>query len=211
MPFRLPEALQPEHIDVARTYLTDYYALPPSAASSCTGAAFDSWDSTGTRDRAADHFTADDLVAVSFLSVTVGPRAAHLLLQQDAARFAGLLAQVGPDRDLADEGAPMLADGPEFLLHRALLALPDVGPTTASKLFARKRPRLRPIYDSVVMKVTDTEGNLWEPLRVALRASDNDLHHRLVALRPRSGLGASASPLRVLDVIAWMEGKAKGY
>jgi Family of unknown function (DUF6308) len=57
-----------------------------------------------------------------------------------------------------------------------LEALPGVGSTIASKLLARKRPRLRPIYDSVVATVTNTRAQLWEPLRVALRADDCDLH-----------------------------------
>lgn len=39
------------------------------------GAPFDSWSSTGDRVGASDRFTADDLVAVRFLSVQVPPRA----------------------------------------------------------------------------------------------------------------------------------------
>ncbi len=88
-----------------------------------------------------------------------------------------------------------------------LQTLPSVGPTIASKLLARKRPRLRPIYDSVVAGVTDTRARLWEPLRVALRADDFDLYQRLLRLHAAAGLPAEVSALRVLDVIAWLEGK----
>ena len=45
-----------------------------------------------------------------------------------------------------------------------------VGATTASKLLARNGPRLRPIYDSVVATVIDSQ-DIWSPLRRTL----NDL------------------------------------
>ncbi|MEP7738883.1 DUF6308 family protein [Nocardioides sp. 31GB23] len=83
----------------------------------------------------------------------------------------------------------------------------DVGPTTASKLYARKRPRLRPIYDSVVARVIGTE-QIWEPLRAYLQDCP-DLHGDLISLRTDAGLPDAVSPLRIFDVVAWMEGK--GY
>lgn len=42
-------------------------------------------------------------------------------------------------------------------LEQALRTVPSVGRTTASKLIARKRPRLYPIYDAVVGNVLGTE------------------------------------------------------
>ncbi len=71
---------------------------------------------------------------------------------------------------------------------RALRAPHKMGSTKASKLLARKRPRLRPIYDSVIAKATGSKDNLWEPLRLALRANDDALHHRLLRLRTDAGL-----------------------
>lgn len=62
-----------------------------------------------------------------------------------------LLANIGEDRDLGD-----LRDfddfGPVFSLLDALRALPHVGQTTATKLVARKRPRLVPIVDGVIRR-----------------------------------------------------------
>src|SRR3954469_25633639 len=85
--------------------------------------------------------------------------------------------------------------------------IPPLGPTIASKLFARKRPRLRPIYDTVVAGVTDTRERQWEPLHQALRANRAALHHRLQGIREAAGLPRSISALRILDVIAWMDGR----
>ncbi len=48
-------------------------------------------------------FTADDLVAVSMLSVDMPAEAAIQLIDTEAAEFSALLEQLGPDRDLVDE------------------------------------------------------------------------------------------------------------
>jgi hypothetical protein len=47
----------------------------------------------------------------------------------------------------------------------------------------------------------------WEPLRVELSANDGALHQRLLRLRDQVGLPEAVTALRVLDVIAWREGK----
>jgi hypothetical protein len=45
---------------------------------------------------------------------------------------------------------------------------------------------------------------------VALRKEDHALHNRLLRLRKQAGLPEEVSVLRVLDVIAWMEGTHPG-
>jgi hypothetical protein len=202
--FRLPEVLDPARREAAADVLACYYGLGAHGAhASFTGARFDAWDSTGTRALDVNRFTADDVVAVSFLSVFVPPRAAAILIEDPDREFTRLLEAV-PDRDLVEERAPWPADWPGWALHRALLDLDGVGATTASKLLARKRPRLRPIYDSVVAKVTGTE-QLWDGLRRTLLAEDW-LHPHLVKLGEASGIPSAVPPLRVFDVLAWMEG-----
>ncbi len=203
MTYRLPTALADDD-SRAVTYLRTYYGLDGGPA--YTGSYFDAWGPTQDSDR----FTAEDVVAVSFLSVFVPPMAAHRLLVTEADRYAELLHSLGPDRDLVDEDEPIDASWPARRLNRALLELPDVGPTRAAKLIARKRPRLIPIYDSVVAEVTNAFTSQWEPLRQTLRADDGALHHRLVRLRELTGLAAHISPLRVYDVVTWMEGKDRG-
>jgi len=203
---RLPKSLQDPDDHRALAALTRYYGQAPAEHSSpFTGARFDTWDSTGTRHADRHRFTADDLVAVTFLSVHVPAQAAVRLLDTQAAHFADLLEQLGEDRDLVEEREPWSDDWSGWILWRELDALPGVGPTIASKLLARKRPRLRPIYDTVVAGVLGSQL-LWEPLRAHL-AADPELHGRLLRLRDQANLPAAVSALRVFDVVTWMEGK----
>jgi len=210
MAFRLPDALRDTDDERALALLRRYYGTPPWTAGCHTGAWFDTWDSSGTRERDAYRFTTDDVVAVSFLMVDVPAEAARLLVRDDAARFTGLLEELGPDRELAEE-PPLTADWAGWRVMDALKALPDVGPTTASKLLARKRPRLRPIWDTVVAELTGTVVSQWDPVRAALAADGCALHDRLLRLRAAVALPETVSALRVLDVICWREGKDRGF
>ncbi|HEY5785487.1 MAG TPA: DUF6308 family protein [Microlunatus sp.] len=202
---QLPQTLNQSDDQPAIALLECYYGRGAHAHHRpFTGAWFDTWDSTGTRAQDLDRFTADDLIAVSFLSVDIPARAAMKLLDLEADAFAGLLTELGPDRDLVQETDGWSDDWVGWRLWQKLVALPDVGATKASKLYARKRPRLRPIYDSVVAKVLGT-NSLWEPLRAELQR-DAGLHPRLLRLRDETGLLDQVSALRVLDVLTWMEG-----
>ena len=82
MNFCLPEALQKPDNDGALRLLKDYYQPRPGTplGTFYTGARFDGWDSLGTRQADADRFTADDLLAVTFLGVPVPPKASWKLL-----------------------------------------------------------------------------------------------------------------------------------
>lgn len=191
--------------------LEAYFIEPRPDGSGFTGALFDTWDPSGTRSESANTFTADDVVAVSLLSVDVAPRAAVELLTRQRHRLEELLEEVGPDRDLASVEESDVAPGSAaWRLSDALRALPRVGPTTASKLMARKRPRLLPVYDSVIdAHVLSGSGNLWRPLRAALAADNCALHQRLLQLRARACLDEAVSPLRIFDVVAWMDGTGR--
>ncbi|MGY1813251.1 DUF6308 family protein [Blastococcus sp. SYSU D00820] len=202
MAYTLPSCLDDEA--TALGYLQEYYG--PDGGDAYTGAHFDTW---GGND--PDRFTAEDLVAVTFLSVAVPPMTARRLIRTEAARFADLLHAVGPDRDLVTEDVAIDKAWPARRLNKALDDLPGIGPTIASKLLARKRPHLVPIYDSVVAKVTDAYDTQWEPLRSELRRNDGALHQTLLRLREQAGIGPHVSAIRVYDVITWMEGKKKGY
>ncbi|RBY91058.1 DUF6308 family protein [Blastococcus sp. TF02A-30] len=199
MTFHLPRCLEGPDADQALGYLTRYYGRP------YTGAHFDSW---APRQNDPNAFTAEDLLAVSFLSVVVPPLAARELLDTRAAEFGALLRELGPDRDLVAQAEPVTEEQPASRLYRAVRRLPGVGRTIGTKLLARKRPRLVPIYDSVVARVSGIGDHHWEPLRQALQT--DDLHKHLLDLRDRAGLGPHVSALRVLDVVTWMEGKAAG-
>lgn len=208
---QLTQSLLPGNEENAVAALKAYFIEPQPDGSGFTGALFDTWDPSGNRSESTDSFTADDVVAVSLLSVDVAPRAAVELLIRQRPRFEALLKEVGPDRDLASVQDSEVAPGSAaWRLSDALRALPQIGPTTASKLMARKRPRLLPVYDSVIeAHVLGGSGNLWRPLRAALRADNGALHQRLLKMRERAFLDEAVSPLRIFDVVAWMDGTGR--
>jgi hypothetical protein len=210
MPVTLPAVLETSDNTPAVAVLRKYYSRPLGEKGSYTGSAFDTWHSSGSGpDDEPDRFTADDVIAVTFLSVQVPPRAAYQLLVTSAETFAALLEEVGPDRDLMSVGDALTSDWPAWRLETELRRLPGVGRTIASKLLARKRPKLVPIFDSVVADVLSLRQGHWEPLRQLLRADDGELHRRLLMLRDSAELPSRVSALRVLDVLAWMEGKMR--
>lgn len=108
----LPQPLVQSDETAALDLLQCYYGKGAHAHHQpFTGAWFDTWDSTGTRAQDVNRFTADDLVAVSFLSVDISAPAARVLLDIDADAFSILLEQLGPDRDLVDETERWLTTG----------------------------------------------------------------------------------------------------
>ena len=205
----LPKILTEGMETIAAGHVARYFSREAfEAGNGFTGGRFDTWNSLDTQTSTRDSFTPDDLVAVTFLSVEVKPRAAAQLLDTRASEFSALLQEVDTDRDLVDVEEGLTSDSPPWRLSAALRTLPGVGPTVASKLMARKRPRLIPVFDSVIdAHVLRGRGVLWEPLRLALRADNRALHRRLVAIRELADVGRPVSALRVFDVLAWMEGK----
>ncbi|MGC5379339.1 DUF6308 family protein [Micromonospora sp. DT68] len=206
MTFRLPDALQTSDDTAAITLLKRYYGVPYLGPGCADGAYFDTWATASDPMR----FTADDLIAIKFLSVEVPKTAVRALLRDRSDEFSGLLVDLGSDRDLANEDNSLAPTWAGWRIMHELRTIPGVGPTIASKLLARKRPRLRPIWDTVVAAVTDTVSAQWEPLHAALRADDFALHHRLLRLRDVLQLPQEIGALRILDVIAWREGKDRG-
>lgn len=209
MTIRLPKALVADDDGAAVEVLRRYFTEPLVKTGYLrSGARWDTWDSTGTRGRDADTFTADDLVAVTMLSADVSPDGAQILLRERVDEFGELLVAVGPDRDLADEADELTPESPVCRLEAALWTVPSIGRTVASKLIARKRPRLFPIYDRVIGEVLDTKQAHLEPVRTALRADDGALQRRLVSLREQAGLDEAIPALRILTVLAWMQLKS---
>jgi hypothetical protein len=149
-----------------------------------------------------------DLVAVTALSVLVPPPAAAQLLDGEAERVSALLRDIPADVDLWDDSAAsLIADNSAAAeLWRLFRGLPGVGWVIAHKLCARKRPRLLPVFDSVVKSaLTPTEDRYWTPLRESIRELQLEpvlqgLHQRLVRTTPDA---TSVTLLRVLDVAVW--------
>jgi hypothetical protein len=85
--------------------------LPPGGAP-FTGSRFEQLAGGGDRPEVADRITAEDLVAVQTLSVTVPASVALDILEGHlGARLSGLLQAIPRDIDMADAEAAVVADG----------------------------------------------------------------------------------------------------
>lgn len=201
---RLAHLLSPARSDEAVRVLQRYFT-----PGRFTGAHFERFAGGGDRPSAADEFTADDLVAVTMLSVSVEGNAALEVLEHRRNRLRDLLRRIPTDVALAD--LPPDALGDDWVVRQAFSELrdvPKIGTTTATKLLARKRPHLVPIVDSVIEKELCLVGKvLWAPLHTWLTAGDCANHRHLLELRDEARLDPGISALRVFDVLTWMVGK----
>lgn len=172
-----------------------------------SGAAFDTFAGGGDAIARRHTFTTDDLVATTLLDVDVPGHAALAILDGRTSEFSGLLTQIPVDVELWDAPSDVSDDSSAAAeLWRCLKALPGVGWVTASKLMARKRPRLLPVYDSVVKAALQPdERSFWLPLRLELQ--DGTLVERLRYVREDAGLSERIPLLRVLDVAIWMRNR----
>jgi Family of unknown function (DUF6308) len=146
----------------------------------------------------SNEITPDDLLAVALLDITWRPQVVRVLLGGEGRPFCAMLAALPQDTDLWDADDEILKR--VALLSEALIAVDGIGRATASKLLARKRPRLCPITDSAVIKAVDVRGRTWDVLRCLLR--DPGARADVEALRPAAAAGASL--LRILDVAVWV-------
>jgi len=175
-----------------------------------TGASFQVLAGRGDSDECRDAITAGDIVAVSTLSVDVPAHASISLLGSDAGCVTSLLRDIPVGLDLVDaeetDIAPTSAAGRLWTFLREDVR---IGRTTTSKLMARKRPQLIPIYDSVVALELGLKGSKghWAWMREVLLADGGALNRRAVGLQDTPGAGPLVSPLRVFDVVVWMHGQ----
>jgi hypothetical protein len=145
-----------------------------------------------------DEITADDLLAVSLLDIVWRPQVVRLLLGERRDRLSPLLAVIPQATDLWDATDDELRH--VDVLWDALTAIDGIGTASATKLLARKRPRLCPISDHVVIKAVDVPGRTCDVLRCLLQ--DPGARAEVEALRPATAAGATL--LRILDVALWV-------
>jgi hypothetical protein len=173
-----------------------------------SGASFERFGGGGDRAETADEITCDDLVAVTMLSVEVPAHAALAILDDEEIpnalsdpRTKSRLDQVDDIAALHDRSHPLMR------LWNAVLRPGDhrlgVGPTTASKLLARKRPQLVPVFDSVVGAALGGIDDHWRRVHAIVR--EPETVDRLQAIRDGAAVGEDISLLRVLDVAIWMK------
>lgn len=206
----LPDILTPGdsgHSAEAVGHLRRYFGLDDGAP--YTGARFESLGGGGDRPEVANVITAEDIVSLSMLSIRVYGFAARRLLEDHELieEVRGYLAEIPTDVDMVDADPALLAPGSSAdLLWSRLRKLHQFGQTTTSKLMARKRPRLIPVYDSVIRPAfrMSSSGAQWTFWQEALTACDRSLHEHLLSLRTEAGLPDQISALRVLDIVVWM-------
>jgi Family of unknown function (DUF6308) len=157
---------------------------------------------------APDEITIEDLFAVTMLDVSVAPRGVRRLLFDEEVRrlVSTFLAKMPSTVEIWEQPDLLGAGTPAWQLYGLLQRQGDrVGPVTAGKLLARKRPHLVPIVDSIVEKIFGgLRGRACWPVFVELLSSASR-RERLVQIRPPD-VATSVSLLRILDVTLWMWG-----
>lgn len=204
--------------DRAVTHIRTYFGQQVNGRPRYTGSRFETFGGGGDINE-PNRVTAADLIAVSMLSVHVPAQAAIGILENLECEIESLLSQIPVETRIEDLRATDFEvfferDAPASALWRLLRQKEDswgIGQTTASKILARKRPHLIPIYDSVIaaqVQISNSSAQ-WE---LWFEAFQNDAGgifvNRLHTIRETSGQ-VHLSILRVLDIILWMEGKSK--
>ena len=156
----IPARLRDE--DFATCLVKRYLAPDPATGRArYSGAYFERIGGGGDRPEVAYQFTAEDLLAVTMLSVRIEGYHALDVLNYQAQELNSLLTQIPLAIALQDPEAEALIaeDGPAWRLWEAIRDIKpradndSIGPITAGKLLARKRPDLLPVYDSRVKGV----------------------------------------------------------
>ncbi len=169
-----------------------------------TGAAFDRLAAGSPPGR----FTAEDIVAVSMLSVNVPPRAALWLLDSDEAN--DLLVDVPAGATLWDSPELLDRDSGAWRLWEAVANQRKVGRTIASKILAAKRPGLLPVYDQHVDRALCFGSSYWAFWQeVARHDGAVDLADRVRQAIADAGAPINLHVLRAIDIIVWM--RAHGW
>lgn len=158
-------------------------------------------------DNPHDRFTAADLLAVTLLDVALPPSSVRRLLETESAMFGELLAAIPTDVDLWDATDDVMNRA--AALYWALRKLHKVGRTRASKLMARKRPRLIPVIDSVIRDALELGDDSWAQLRHCL--GDSSVRQSIEAIRPARVSVEEISTLRLLDAAVWMRSSRSTY
>ena len=160
-------------------------------------------------------FTPWDILAVEALSRTVPTETARWLFEPNTVRddlYAESLRSLVSDRDslwTCDE--KLLNDGGALRgLYKLLRKQPGLGKVTASKLLATKFPAAVPIRDSKVETLLGLEKSRewWSPIRKLFTVPGQSLAGYLDELKVPAEVG-KVTTLRRLDVILWMEAKAR--
>lgn len=203
--------------DSAVTDIQDYFATMENGRPKYSGSRFETLGEDVDID--PNQITAIDLVAVSMLSVDVPAQASLGILETLAEQISELLSQIPQDLKFENLTPELfekyLAPGsPADKLWKILRQYDDpwdLGQTKVSKIMARKRPDLIPVYDSVVKAVVGIKGSgeQWNAWYSAFHDGSPEAAEFVDMLRAiRLAAGQHhLSLLRVLDIALWKQGK----
>ncbi|MHC6231112.1 DUF6308 family protein [Arthrobacter sp. MMS24-T111] len=213
----VPAILTERNLDAAAKLVHRYYAGTDKHGRTGTGSYFDGWAGRGDMET-RDVLTDSDAIAVNMLGAPI-PLKAWIALQEPtrAARVTDILRRIPthvPLSSLTREQAIDLltGSGPAMILRDELRrdaeAGLDIGAAAASRIMARKRSDLIPVWDITIGRVTgqrssDTQWVDWH----ALLTDGTGLPERLAEIHKPSGIEQAISELRLMDVILWMFGK----
>ena len=211
MRVEVPEILRDlsENSDAAKLLKSYYYSTSQTRRALFSGSRFNTLGHSAAGDAKPDEFCPADIAAVLCLGVRLKGDAVVDLLEcrKDAVRKH--LGELRQDADLWDPDQVDIEQkgGHASELWRLLREVVDIGPVKTSKLMARKRPRLIPIYDKwvgSVLRLESSEG-YWTKYRDLMLTEEDGvpLHVRLQDLIVEAGLSEAVTPLRACDVILW--------
>lgn len=188
--------------------LRGYFALDTNGRPFYTGSGFERFDGGGDTPASQDQITSSDVLSLTFLQINRG--LARVITEAKtvyADEIAALLAAIPADRAMHEVPWSTYANGsPAARLFDLLCKCGGKNRSvTASKLLARKRPHLLPVYDSKVKKVLGGPQNMWECLWTWF-TDDDTRHPALEELRDETGGINDISLLRCLDIVLWRRG-----
>ena len=153
-----------------------------------------------------DNFTAEDIVAVSMLSVKIPPSASRWILKTGREDLSELLSKIEPDLPIGHPDANLTEGRDAWNLRKMLILLWGVGPTTASKLLAAKRPFLFPIYDKHVARALRlSPDDYWQHWQKFMQSEDGNKAAKMVGQLAKDLDKPLLSPLRLFDIVIWMQ------
>lgn len=197
---------QPQSVDALRRY----FRTEGPNEELFTGRWFDRFAGGGCTPAVANVITAADVLALTHLSMSDLSALSVVVLDERATEVSALLRNIpllAMHEVDADQYEAVLGErSPAWRLWQLLRTCAgDNRWVAASKLLARKRPQLLPVYDSVVADVLQRPMNVWACLWCWFH-SDSGRVAAVEALRAEVSGIEDISLLRCLDVVLWMRG-----
>lgn len=218
--FPIPKILSEDHVDEAAERINYYYTeLTIKGRKLYSGSLFDEF---APEQNPEGTFTEADFLSTGLLSVHVpGEAISKFFTDTELAKeLEHHLRQLPANIDLGDLNKSAFdrllgsKDSPGFMLWDLIRGnrihrktghdYVGMGATLTSKLLARKRPRLIPIWDSKVKEQLQLphSGRHWEGMWHALTDDEGELTDRLTEIREKSDQ-PQISLLRTFDVAVW--------